>query len=73
MQKHEDFARLRLLKCSIPAKASAPGGICRLCLGREEGQQGNQGTPEQFASTNKKIAEIYQKFLYGLHLTKIIQ
>jgi len=33
------------------------------CLGREEGQQENQGIPEQFAGTNKKIAEVYQKVL----------
>jgi hypothetical protein len=43
------------------------------CLGREEGQQENQGIPEQFASTNKKIAEVYQKVLYGIHAAKIIQ
>ncbi len=43
------------------------------CLWREEGQQENQGIPEQFASTNKKIAEVYQKVLYGIHAAKIIQ
>ena len=43
------------------------------CLGREEGQQENQGIPEQFASTNKKVAEVYQKVLYGIHAAKIIQ
>jgi hypothetical protein len=43
------------------------------CLGREEGQQENQGIPEQFAGTNKKIAEVYQKVLYVIHAAKIIQ
>ena len=43
------------------------------CLGREEGQQENQGIPEQFAGTNKKIAEVYQKVLYCIHAAKIIK
>jgi len=43
------------------------------CLGREEGQQENQGIPEQFASTNNKIVEVYQKVLFGIHAAKIIQ
>jgi hypothetical protein len=43
------------------------------CLGAEDGPQENQGIPEQFASTNKKIAEVYQKVLYGIHAAKIVQ
>jgi len=59
------FPEMLVLRCQQPAS--------RHCLGREEGQQRNQVMPEQFASTNKKVAELYQKVLYGIHAAKIIE
>jgi len=42
-------------------------------LGEKRVNKKKLGIPEQFASTNKKIVEVYQKVLYGIHAAKIIQ